>query len=158
MDVLAWVELVALAVAFILVAPLVYLFLRRRWLARQGAMFECSLRLNKSTPGTGWVLGVARYSEDNLEWFRIFSLSFQPRMTFHRPRTWALREREPSSMESVVLFDGQHVVSLALADRDQPDEQASRDALETSEWELAMSASSLTGLRSWLEAAPPGEH
>jgi hypothetical protein len=32
------------------------------------------------------------------------------------------------------------------------------DGRAESEWELAMSQESLTGLLSWLEAAPPGVH
>lgn len=160
MDMLAWAELIALVVALLLLTPLVWLFLRRRWLARQGNMFECSLRFNTPTPGTGWVLGVARYSEENLEWFRVFSLSFQPRMRFNRPRTRALEERSPTSAESVLLFDGQHIVSLSVVEgeRDLPDQPLPRKAARPGEWELAMSEGALTGLRSWLEAAPPGEH
>lgn len=160
MDVLAWAELAALVVVLVGVAPLVGLFLRRRWLARLGSMFECSLRLKRTTPGTGWVLGVARYSEENLEWFRVFSLSFQPRMRFNRPRTRALDDRSPSPMESVLLFDGQQVVALSVVEgeRDLPDQPLPERAANPGEWELAMSQGALTGLRSWLEAAPPGEH
>lgn len=160
MDMLARAELVALVAALVILAPFVWLFLRRRWLARLGSMFECSLRLKKSTPGAGWVLGVARYSEDNLEWFRVFSLSFQPRLRFHRPRTRALDDRAPTPMESVLLFDGQNVVKLSVNDneRDLPDQPAPERSAGSGEWELAMTQGALTGLRSWLEAAPPGEH
>lgn len=160
MDLLAWAEIVALVVALIIVAPMVSIFLRRRWLARQGSMFECSLRLDNATPGTGWVLGVARYSEDTLEWFRVFSLSFQPRMRFYRPQTRALSERAPSPMESVLLFDGQYVVTLSVNDERSEASQVDppEEAAGPGEWELAMGQESLTGLRSWLEAAPPGMH
>ena len=48
------------------------------------------------------------------------------------------------------------VEALAL----KPDEKVLRiemyDGRAEAEWELAMSGESLTGLLSWLEAAPPG--
>ncbi len=160
MDALAWAEIAALVVVLVGVTPLVWLFLRRRWLARQGSMFECSLRLKATTSGAGWVLGVARYSEEDLEWFRVFSLSFQPRLRFNRPRTRALDDRLPNPIESVLLFDGQRVVALSVVEgeRDLPDQPLPERAANPGEWELAMSQDALTGLRSWLEAAPPGEH
>ena len=45
---------IALAVVLLFVLPLVLLAVRRRWLARQGGTFECSLRLRDASPGTGW--------------------------------------------------------------------------------------------------------
>jgi hypothetical protein len=61
---------VVLLVLVLLVLVLVGLALRRRLLARQGGTFECSLRLRDAVRGSGWALGVARYNEENLEWFR----------------------------------------------------------------------------------------
>lgn len=137
-------EIVLLAV-FLLVLPLVVLALRRRWLARQGGTFECSLRLRTSTPGAGWALGVARYNDEHLEWFRFFSFSFRPRKSFLRDELNVLANREPDSVEAVSLYVGQRVVSVEA--RSEGDAQVC---------ELAMSSESLTGLLSWLEAAPPG--
>ncbi|MFZ0529973.1 MAG: DUF2550 domain-containing protein [Propionicimonas sp.] len=141
MDWLGATELVALVLAVVLLVPLLWLGARRRWLARQGGLFECSLRLSTKTPGTGWVLGVARYAGDNLEWFRAFSLSLRPRLIFPRSQTRAGLQREPDPIESVLLYDDQRIVRM--------------DMVEAS-WELAMSVASLTGLLSWLESSPPG--
>lgn len=127
------------------ILPLAVLALRRRWLARQGGTFECSLRLRTTTPSTGWSLGVARYNAENLEWFRFFSYSLQPRMTFIRPDVNVLDYREPDPLEAVSLYAGQRVVSLETRSGEEPKQS-----------DLAMSAESLTGLLSWLEAAPPG--
>ena len=138
-------EVVALAVLLVL-APLVILALRRRWLARQGGTFECSLRLGTSTPGAGWALGVARYNEEHLEWFRFFSFSFRPRRSFLRNEVTVLDDREPDSVEAVSLYVGQRVVRL------EEDTASEREQV----CDLAMSGDSLTGLLSWLEAAPPG--
>ena len=137
-------EVVVLAFLLVL-APLVVLTLRRRWLARQGGTFECSLRISTSTPGVGWALGVARYNEEYLEWFRFFSFSFRPRRSFLRHDVNVLDDREPDAVEAVSLYLGQRVVRLQ--------DSAGDDGRVC---DLAMSAESLTGLLSWLEAAPPG--
>ncbi|SDE19802.1 DUF2550 domain-containing protein [Auraticoccus monumenti] len=135
--------LVVLALA---VLPLVLFALRRRWLARRGSMFECALRLSTrgtraGTPGAGWALGVARYSGDRLEWFRVFSLAFRPRLEITRRGTTVLETRAPDDAEVSALYGNQRVVVLTDADGQQI--------------ELAMEGGSVTGFLSWLEAAPP---
>jgi hypothetical protein len=119
---------------------------RQRWLARQGGTFPCSLRLSTTTPSAGWALGVARYNQGLLEWFRFFSYSLRPRLVFPRSDVRVLESREPDMVESVSLGADQRVLRV---------ENTLRDVTAT-EWELAMSPESLTGLLSWLEAAPPG--
>ncbi|HYP45078.1 MAG TPA: DUF2550 domain-containing protein [Propionibacteriaceae bacterium] len=136
---------VALLLVLLLVLILVTLALRRRWLARQGGTFECSLRLGAATPGSGWALGVARYNEERLEWFRFFSWSIRPRQSFVRHDITVVNDREPDLVEAGSLYAGQRVVQLRSTSEADPQL-----------WELAMSGESLTGLLSWLEAAPPG--
>ena len=137
------VEVVLALVAFLVLA-LVTLALRRRWLARQGGTFECSLRLRSTAPGSGWALGVARYNDENLEWFRFFSVSHAPRKIFLRHDVNVLESREPTEVEAMSLYAGQRIVRIET------------NGVRQETWELAMSAGSLTGLLSWLEAAPPG--
>lgn len=144
MDWLGITELVALTLVVLLLIPVLFLGVRRRWLSRQGGMFDCSVRLSTGTPGTGWVLGVARYSGDNLEWFRAFSISLRPRMIFPRSQSHAGAQREADPIESVLLYDDQRILCLELSD--------GRSV------EVAMAVASLTGLLSWLESAPPGAH
>lgn len=134
-----------LALALVLVLALVLLALRRRFLARQGGTFECAMRLGTATTRSGWVLGVARYNEELLEWFRFFSYSPGPRMAFRRLDVSVTHDREPDPDEASALYLGQRIVALQTSD--DPDSRV---------WELAMSSESLTGLLSWLEAAPPG--
>ncbi len=142
-DFLPIAEIAALALILLLILPVVFLASRRRWLSRQGGLFDCSLRLSTKTPGAGWALGVARYSGDNLEWFRVFSLSFRPRVIFPRSVTHAGSQRDPDAIEAVVLSnDDQRIVNMVTRNGDS--------------WELAMSNSSLTGLLSWLESSAPG--
>ena len=72
------------AVGVVLLLLLVYglsLVARRRWLDRRGGTFELSVRLRPGHGTRGWVLGLGRYADDQLEWFRIFSLSPWPRMS-----------------------------------------------------------------------------
>lgn len=150
-----------LAVVAVMLVPLAMLAGRRRWLARQGGTFECSLRLRPTVaPGAGWVLGVARYNGSLLEWFRFFSYSYGPRVRFVRSEVQVVNSRTPDPVEAVSLYAGQQVVRIqvrrphrAVLDR-SAQERGQPERLE--EWDLAMSGDSLTGLLSWLEAAPPG--
>lgn len=76
----------------VIAAVLLGLFLlglRRRLIQRPGGTFDCSLRLappeDAEPGGKGWVYGVARYSGDRVEWFRVFSYAFRPRRSLDRP-------------------------------------------------------------------------
>lgn len=138
------VVLVVLLVALLAATALAALPVRRRWLARDGGLFECSVRLKTETSGAGWVLGMARYNAEMLEWFRFFSYASRPRKSFRRDEIKILNSRDPDPVEAVALFSGQRVVEV--------EEQGSGDARP---WELAMADESLTGFLSWLEAAPP---
>jgi hypothetical protein len=131
-------------VGLVLVVALLYgvaLIVRRRAIARDGGTFELSYRQHTDHPGRGWVLGLGRYSGDELEWFRIFSLSPRPRVVWRRDRLSYAGRRRPEGAEEMSLYDGHVVVSCAYAG----------DLVE-----LAMSEASLTGFQSWLEAGPPG--
>lgn len=75
--------LLALLVSGLVVALVViglFVFgLRRRLIQRSGGTFDCSMRWGVSeepdVSGKGWVYGVARYSGDRIDWFRVFSYS-----------------------------------------------------------------------------------
>jgi Protein of unknown function (DUF2550) len=128
-----------LALALVLVA--VYLVVRRRLLARYGGTFDLSVRVRSHRPGRGWVLGVGRYNNDALEWFRIFSLSLRPAKTYRRNKLEVGQRRSARGAEEYALYDDAIVVECRYADQSV---------------ELAMTESALTGLLAWLEAAPPG--
>ena len=139
------IALLAVVIAVVLcVGLLAALAGRRRLLARDGGAFECSVRLRTTAPGGGWVLGVARYGEDQLEWYRFFSYSVRPRCRFVRRSVRVIETRAPDPVEAVALYAGQQVLVLETR------------GARTDRTELAMSPDSLTGLLSWLEAAPPG--
>ena len=134
-------ELALAVLGGVLLLAVAWLWLRRRWLSRAGATFSCSLRRTATTPSSRWVLGVARYREHELQWFPSFSLSLWPRLRFDRTDVRVRDQRRPSTEEAGLLFDADRIIAL-----DGP----------RGEVELAMAAESLTGLLSWLEAAPPG--
>ncbi|WP_420175330.1 DUF2550 domain-containing protein [Luteococcus sp. OSA5] len=131
---------VALMVLLFLL-PLLGLYLRRRWLSTRGGVFDCALKL----PSGSWATGVARYEANELQWFRIFSFSMRARLTLTRDRTTSIGRREPEDSEAVVLFGDDQILRLRSTDKGAP-----------RVWEMAMSPASVTGLMSWLEAAPPG--
>ena len=123
---------------------LIWVFGRRRWLGRQGGTFDCSARLETAVVNRGWVLGVAHYSGDWLNWYRVFGLSLTPRLRFHRSKTTIAEQRNPSAKEMLSLYEGQRIVSLVATTGD------------AGPVEIAIGAQELTGLHSWLEGAPPG--
>ncbi len=142
-----WGVAEALAILVLLLAlALGLLAARRRYLSREGGTFECSLRLRSATPGAGWVLGLGRYNGGSLEWFRFFSYSWRPRKSFPRQVVRVLETRDPDPVEAVSLYAEQRILSLEVVG----------DLGVREEWSLALSPDSLTGLLSWLEAAPPG--
>jgi hypothetical protein len=117
------------------------LVVRRRVLSRHGGTFDLSVRDAHTRDGRGWVLGLGRYREDSLDWYRIFSPLPVPKRSWRRNDLTFLSQREPRGSEEYALYAG-HVVVVCTTPR--------------GEVELAMSPSSLTGLQSWLEAGPPG--
>ena len=138
-----WQWLLDSAGVVLLVAVLfgALLVVRRRVLSRHGGTFELSVRESHQVEGRGWVLGMGRYREDSLEWYRIFSPLPRPKRAWRRNDLKVISQREPDGAEEFALYAG-HVVVVCLTPR--------------GEAELAMSPSSLTGLQSWLEAGPPG--
>ena len=133
----------------ILAALLLGLFLiglRRRLIQRPGGTFDCSLRLapgeGTEPTGKGWVYGVARYSGDQVEWFRVFSYAFRPRRVLERPAIEVKGRRLPEGSEELALLSDAVVLSCAH---------------RGVHLELAMSDDALTGFLAWLEAAPPGQ-
>lgn len=143
MSVWQWLLDAAGAVLLLLLCFGLTLVVRRRLLSRRGGTFELSVRIRGNQPevGRGWVLGLGRYRDDRLEWFRIFSPSPRPRRAWKRSQLEILGQREPSGQEAFALYGGHLVVECRT-----PEGRV----------ELAMSSSALTGFSSWLESGPPG--
>ncbi|WP_436773158.1 DUF2550 domain-containing protein [Yinghuangia sp. YIM S09857] len=92
--------------------------------------------------GKGWVFGIARYSGDRIEWFRVFSYAPRPRRVLERHDIVVIERRLPVGQEELALLAG----SVVLV--------CSHNGVLL---ELAMSEDALTGFLAWLEAAPPGQ-
>jgi hypothetical protein len=144
-----WYDVVD-TVTVVVLLPVVFwlvLLVRRRLIARGGVTFDCSLRRagvvssrrRHPIPG-GWMLGIGRYSAEQMEWFRAFSVAAKPRYVIPRAAEMH-RRRTPEAVERPVLPGGHAIVSV-----DVP-----AGAIE-----LAMSEEALTGFLAWTEAAPPG--
>lgn len=134
------VPIVGLVLLVCAIIPLLWLFLRRRWLARSGGIFDCELNLgSESMPR--WALGVLRYSGEDLEWFRVLALGFRPERVLRRSAARIRAKVQPvlngiDSTQRLVRLETESE-STAIA------------------WDLAMDADAATGLLAWLEAAPP---
>lgn len=140
-------DIVVLTLVCVVIAmlPFALLYLRRRWLTGQGGLFDCAYRLREDATGAGWVLGVARYRGENLEWFRSFSLSMRPKMVFPRALTSYVHQRSPVGLEAIALFEDSMIVTL-------------RDRVSGRTSALSMAPEEVLALMSWLESAPPGSH
>jgi hypothetical protein len=125
------------AVLLVLGAGLV----RRQLLHRGGGTIELSLQLKTPGHGRGWVNGVGRFAGDELQWYRVFSLSPRPRRSYSRRDLQVLTRRDPSGGEHRALLEGAVVMECDTA---------------SGRVDLAMSRSAVTGFLAWLEAVPPG--
>src|SRR5215217_5253922 len=104
------------ALLLVVVAYGLLLVVRRRVLSRHGGTFELSVRVRSSEAGRGWVLGLGRYRDGRLEWFRIFSPSPRPRRTWQRSQLHITGQREPSGPEAFALYGGHVVVECRTSD------------------------------------------
>ena len=166
----AWL-FVALLVILILAASIIAV--RRFLLERGGGTVECGLRKGSGS----WRLGLASYQREELCWFGIFGLSMRPDEVFPRRDLTLVSRRLPTDAEAASLGPGMIVVECKLgADGGQPGAPASAGGAPAPDGsapsgtpaspgapggetvELALGEAALTGLLSWLEAAPPGSH
>ena len=139
-----FVPLVAL-VLIVALAVVVFggLVARRSLLSRGFGSFDCSLRHETIRQRTHWTHGVARYQDDRLDWFRVFTARWRPAESLSRRRLVILDARPPEPTDTHSVFPGWVVVRCAYG------------AVIV---ELAMSEPAFNGLAAWLESAPPGQH
>jgi hypothetical protein len=91
------------------------------------------------TAGNSWQMGVCRYQDNDLEWFRLASLSMRPKHSFRRSSLELIGRRAPTESELVKVQPDAVIVELRYG---------GQDVL------LAMRFDAYTGLSSWLEAGP----
>lgn len=135
MHVAAWLIVM---LALVLAAIAIFVYRRRRILILQGAI-EMSVHRGSGFRG-GWVLGVAQFSDEHLEWFRLTSYRAGPSLRICRRETVITRRQEPSSNDAVWMPPDAIVLYLQTPNGDQ---------------QVAVPKSALPGLLSWWESAPP---
>ncbi len=131
---------IVVGVPVVLGLALLAVAVRNRGLQRSGGAMEISLRPSGRRPGRGWANGVGCFRGDELQWYRMFSLSPRPRHCLSRRDLQVTSRREPADVEQRALHAG--AVVLSCSGRTPVD--------------LAMQRSAVTGFLAWLEAAPPG--
>jgi hypothetical protein len=114
---------------------------RREWLTRRGGTIVMNMRLSTFVPGRGWAPGLGRFTNDELLWYRVFSLGLRPRRVLRRGVQHVTSRRAPEGPERLSMPSGWVVVHCSGPD---------------SAVELAVAEPALTGLLSWMESAPPG--
>lgn len=130
-------------IALTLLAATGFLVLRRVVITRSIGTFECALKV-PDRDGTSWVLGVARYEADRLDWFRVLTINPRPERSLARDRLLILERRRPEGdQRSPLLLPGWVVV---------------RCSYQGAPLEMAMGEPSYSALATWLESAPPGQH
>jgi len=127
--------------ALLLLLILASFFVRRSVLTRGIGSFSCSLRADRGRGG--WAHGVARYEQDRLDWFQLFGFSLRPTRSLTRNGLEIIERRSPDDGDSPGLLPGWVLV------------RCSYGAITL---EFAMSEPAYSGLATWLESAPPGQH
>ncbi|MFP5070698.1 DUF2550 domain-containing protein [Pseudonocardia nantongensis] len=139
-------ELVAAIVGVLLlclVAPLVWLAVRRVRLMRNGGVDLC---LRRRFAVTDWHFGVGRYEGERFAWYRLTSFRIRATVVLERGELEIVDRRPPLRSEEFAIPTAVEV--LRCRGRD-----ASGRGVDV---ELAMSRDVRTGFLAWLESTPPG--
>jgi hypothetical protein len=100
---------IALATVFaLLVFALCLSWVRRFNLRRALGTVDASI----CTAGNSWQMGVCRYQDNDLEWFRLASLSMRPKHTFRRSSLELIGRRKPTESELVKVQPDAVIVEL----------------------------------------------
>ncbi len=132
------------AFLIVLILAAVGIAARRFLLERGGGTVECGLRRG---PDGSWRLGLASYQREELCWFGALGLTMRPDVVFPRRDLTVVSRRLPTEAEAASLGPGMVVVECRVG-----------EGTPGGTIELALGEEALTGLLSWLEAAPPGSH
>ena len=134
-------EVIGICVAA-LFAVLLAIFIRRRLLMAGGGTIRLQVRVSTMVPGRGWSSGVGQFVGDELRFHRMFSFGVRPKRVLNR-RTLSVGSRRLPGGPERLTMPGHWVILLCTTG--------------SSELEIAMAESTVTGFLSWLEAGPPGQ-
>jgi hypothetical protein len=125
-----------------LLAVLALVFVRRRILRSGGGSIKLQVRVSTMVPGRGWSPGIGQFVGDELRFHRMFSFGVRPKRVLNRRTLLVGNRRLPAGPERLTM-PGHWVILLCTTG--------------SSELEIAMAESTVTGFLSWLEAGPPGQ-
>ncbi|HEY8294026.1 MAG TPA: DUF2550 domain-containing protein [Micrococcaceae bacterium] len=127
---------IAIAALFLLCVLTLCLFGVRRFQLRSAlGTMDASI----CSPVGRWQMGVCRYQDAGLEWFRLLSLSPVPVYRFRRHALELVGRRRPTESERTKVQPDVVIVTLRY---------------EGTEVLMAMKFDAYAGLSSWLEAGP----
>jgi hypothetical protein len=138
MRILAIIGICVVALLVVLLA----IFLRRRLLMAGGGTIRLQVRVSTMVPGRGWSSGIGQFVGDELRFHRMFSFGIRPKRSVNR-RTLAVSCRRLPAGPERLTMPGHWVILLCTTG--------------STELEIAMAESTVTGFLSWLEAGPPGQ-
>lgn len=121
---------------------LLAVFVRRRLLMAGGGTIRLQVRVSTMVPGRGWSTGIGQFVGDELRFHRMFSFGIRPKRMLNRRTLLVGNRRLPAGPERLTM-PGHWVILLCTTG--------------SSELEIAMAESTVTGFLSWLEAGPPGQ-
>jgi hypothetical protein len=138
-----FVPLIVLGTAAFLFLFVVGVFVLRRYLLGRGfGSFDCSMFDPARRRGAGtWILGMARYEDDRLDWFRVLTLTPRPDSSLVRSELSILDRRDPVGAELHAVLPGWTIIRCAY-----------RETI----LEFSMSEAACNGFATWLESGPPG--
>src|SRR5262245_42507228 len=84
-------------------ATIVLLFARRAYYARAGGTIRCDLRISTLLHGRGWSPGFARFVDDEMRWYRLFSLAIRPKRVLSRRGLTVASRRLPEGQEQLTM-------------------------------------------------------
>lgn len=139
---MAWVEIAVVVLLACVVAALIGLLARRRYLLRGSGGISMSVRAGTRSDRArgGWALGVGRFVRDELLWYRLVGLGLRPEYVLRRDRLVVAGRRAPRGEEIQVLPHDTVILECRH---------------DGSAVELAVVSAAATGFSSWLESAAP---
>ena len=125
---------------------MMWLLIRHRVLMRRRGAFLCGLRVMGGPKPGGWMIGSARYADGAFEWYRAIDPRHVPTIVLRRGGL-AMREHHPPVVEDALALasNAYEIVTLETGHRGR-----------SSVCQIVVDPRVVTGLMSWLEAAPPG--
>ncbi|WP_051232521.1 DUF2550 domain-containing protein [Acidipropionibacterium thoenii] len=142
--------LVLLVVAVGMILVMGWLLIRHQLLLRRRGVFVCGLRLlgrdrSGGQRASAWMLGVAQYCGGDFKWYRPINPLLTPSLVMHRGELAMVEHHRPTPSDDIPFLLGSQVVTLSIA-----------TGGKWSRCQVVLDQQILTGMMSWLEAAPPG--